>query len=74
MKDELLLSINLFDYNCVSNFFLVKNDKSLRSHQKIHSKKLFALTEGINNVGHNPKTIIFNFPKYKLTKQEETFI
>ena len=50
MKEELLLIINLFDYNHVCNPFLVKDDKSLRSHQKIHSRKLFALTKGINNV------------------------
>ena len=74
VKDKLLLSINLFDYNHVCNLFLVKNDKSLRSHQKIHSKKLLALTKVINNVGHNPKTVIFNFSKYKLTKQEESLI
>ena len=37
VKDELLLSISLFDYNYVCNLFLVKNDKFLRSHQKIHS-------------------------------------
>ena len=35
VKDELLLSINLFDYNHVYNIFLVKNDKSLRSHQML---------------------------------------
>ena len=70
--DELLLSINLFDYNHVCNLFLVKNNKSLRSHQKIRNKKLLALTKGINNVGHDPKTVIFNFSKYKLTKQEES--
>ena len=74
VKDELLLSINLFDYNHVSNLFLVKNDKSLRSLQIIHSKKLLALTKGINNVGHDPKTVIFNFCKYKLTKQEESLL
>ena len=38
VKEELLLSINLFDYNHVCNIFLVKNDKSLRSQKKIHSK------------------------------------
>ena len=54
--------------------FLVKNDKSLCSHQKIHSKKLLDLTKGINNVGHNPKEVIFNFSKYKLTKQEESLL
>ena len=70
MKGELLLSIKLFDYNHVCNLFLVKNDKSLRSHQKIHCKKLLALTKRINNVGHDPKTVIFIFSKYKLTKQE----
>ena len=66
VKDELLLSINLFDYSHVCNLFLVKNDKSLRSHQAIHSKKLLAFTKDINNVGHNPKTVIFskdNFAK-----------
>ena len=74
VKDELLLSVNLFDYNPVCNLFLVKNDKSLHSHQKIHSKKLLALTKGISNVGHDLKTVIFNFSKYKLTKQEESIL
>ena len=74
VKDELLLSINLFDYIRVCNLFLVKNDKSLRSHQKIHIKKLLALTKGINNVGHDPKTVIFNYSKYKPNKQEESLL
>ena len=74
VKGELLLSINLFDYNHVCNRFLVKNEKSLRSHQKIHSKKLLALTKHIKNVGHDPKTVIFNFSKYKLTKQEVSLL
>ena len=74
VKDELLLSINLFDYIRVCNLFLVKNDKSLRSHQKIHIKKLLALTKGINNVGHDPKTVIFNCSKYKPNKQEESLL
>ena len=74
VKDELLLSINLFDYNHVCNLFPVKNGKSSRSHQKIHSKKLLALTKGINNVGHDPKTVIFNFSKYKLIKHEESLL
>ena len=74
MKEELLLSINLLNYNHVCNLFLVKNDKSLRSHQKIHSTKLLALTKGINNYGHDPKAVIFNFSKYKLTKQEESLL
>ena len=47
---------------------------SLCSYQKIHSKKLLALTKGINNVGQDPKTVIFNFSKYKLTKQEKSFL
>ena len=74
MKDELLLSINLFDYNHVCKLFLVKNDKSLDSHLKIHSKKLLALTNVINNIGHDPKTLISNFSKYILTKQEESLL
>ena len=74
VKDELLLSINLFDYNYVCNIFLVRNDNFLRFHQKMHSKKLLALTKCIHNVDHNPKTVIFNFCKYKLTKQEESLL
>ena len=74
VKDELLLSINLFDYNHVCNLFLVKNDKSLRSHQAIYSKKLLAFTKDINNVGHNPKTVISNFSKDNFTKQEESLL
>ena len=35
VKDELLLSINLFDYNHVCNRFLVKNDKSFPKSHKI---------------------------------------
>ena len=69
-----MLSINFFHYNHVCNLFVVKNDKSLRFHQKIHSKNLLALTKGINVVGHDPKTVIFNFSKYKLTKQEESLL
>ena len=56
------------------NFFLVKNDKSLRSHQKIHSMKLLAFTKGMNNVGHYPKTVIFSFCKFKLIKQEDSLL
>ena len=74
VKDELSLTINLFNYNHVCNLFLVKNDKSLRSHQEVHSKNLLALTKGISNVGHDPKTRSFNFSKYKLTKQEESLL
>ena len=66
-----MLRINLFDYNHVCNLFLVKNHKSFPFHQKIHNKKLLALTKGISNVGHDPKAVIFNFSKYMLTKQEE---
>ena len=66
--------MNLFDYNHVCNLFLVKNYKYLCSHQKIHSKKLLAFTKGIKNVGHKPKTVIFNFFKYNLTKQEEPLL
>ena len=36
--------------------------------------KLVALAKGINNVGHDRKIIIFNFSKYKLTKQEESLL
>ena len=68
-----MLSLNLLDYNHVCNLFLVKNDSSLGSYQKTHSKKLFTLTKGINNVCHNLKTGIFNFSKYKLPKKEESF-
>ena len=53
-------------------FFLVKNDKPLHSHPKIHSKKMLALTKGTNNFSHDPKTLIFIFSKYKLNKQVET--
>ena len=74
MKDELLLSINLFDYNPACNHFLVKNYKSFRSHQKIHRKKVLALTKVINYVGHDPKTVITNFSKYNLVKQEESLL
>ena len=74
VRDELLLSINLFDYNHVCNLFLVKKDKSLRSHQKIHSKKLLALTKGIYNVGRNTRTVIFNFSKYQLAKQAQSLL
>ena len=74
VRDELLLSINLFDYNHVCNLFLVKKDKSLRSHQNIHSKKLLALTKGIYNVGRNTRTVIFNFSKYQLAKQAESLL
>ena len=74
VKDELILHINLFGYNHVCNLFLVKNDKPFRSHQKIHSKKLVVFTKRINNVGHDPKTVIFNFSKYKLTKQEKSLL
>ena len=63
VKDELLLSESLFDYNHVCNLFVVKNDKSLRSHQKIQSKKQLALTKGVNNVGDDPNTVTFNFSK-----------
>ena len=69
-----MLSVNLFDYDHVWNFFLVKNDKSLLSHQKIHSKKLLALTKGISNVGHGPKAVFSNFLKYKLTKKGESLL
>ena len=48
VKDEMLLSINLLDYDHVCSLFLVKNEKSLRFRQKIHSKKLLALTKGIH--------------------------
>ena len=73
-KKKLLLGIHLFDYNHVCNLFVVKNDKSLCSHQKIHSKKLLALNKGIKNVGHDTKTVIFIFCKYNLTKQEESLL
>ena len=43
VKDELLLSMNLFDYNHVCNLFPVKNDKSLRSHQKLHRRNCLLL-------------------------------
>ena len=68
--DKLLLNVDLYCYNQVCNLFLVKS-KSLRSHQKILSKKLLALTKGINNVDLDTKTVIFKFFKYKLTKQED---
>ena len=74
VKDEMSSSVNLFDYDHVCNLFLVKNVKSLRSHQKVHSEKLLALTKGINNVGHDYKTVIFNFSKYKLAKQAEPLL
>ena len=45
VKDKLLLSVNLFGYNYVCKLFPGKNGISLRSHQKIHSKKLLALTK-----------------------------
>ena len=54
--------------------FFQSNDKSLCSHQKIHSKKLLALIKEINNVGHDPQTVIFNFSKYKLTKHQESLL
>ena len=63
VKDQISSRINLFDYDHVCNLFLVKNVKSLRSHQKVHSEKLLALTKGINKVGHDYKTLIFNFSK-----------
>ena len=72
VNEEMLLSINLLDYKHVCNLFLVKNDKFLRCHQKNTScTKLLALTKRINNVAHSPETVIFNFSKYNLTKQEE---
>ena len=74
VKDVLLLSINFLDCSHVWNLFLVKNEKYFRSHQKINSKKLLALTKGINNVGQDPATLIFNFSKYKLTKQEDSLL
>ena len=74
MKDQLFLRINLLDYNHVCNHFLVKNEKSLRSHQKVLSKKLFAFTKSINKVGCDPKTVTFSFSKYNLTKQEESLL
>ena len=74
MKDELLLSINLFDYDHVCNLFLVKTDKSLRSHQKMHSKKLLHLEKSITNVGNNPKTVVFDISNYSLTKQEKSLL
>ena len=74
MKDQLLLSINLLDYNHVCNLFLVKNEKSLRSHQKVLSKKLLAFAKSINKVVCDPKTVIFSFSKYNLTKQEESLL
>ena len=75
MKDELLLSINLLDYNLVCNLFQVKNDKCLDSHQQIqHSKELLALTKDINKVRHNPKIVIFNFSNYNRIKQKETLL
>ena len=63
----------MFDYNHVCNLFLVKNNNSLCSHQKIHSKKLLALTKGISKVGYDLQIVIFNFCRYNLTKQEEYF-
>ena len=75
VKDELLLSKNLFDYNHVCNLFLVKNDKSLPSHQKKQSKKQLALTKGVNNLGDSANTITFNFlNSYKFTKPEESLL
>ena len=70
VKDKLLFKVNLFDYNHVCNISLVKNDKSLRSNQKIQTKKLLGLTKDLNSVGHDPKIVIFNFSKYKLTNQD----
>ena len=46
----------------------------MRSHQKIHSKKLLVLTKSNSNVGRDPKTVIFYFSTYKLTKQEESLL
>ena len=78
---ELLLNINLFDYNHICNFFLSRismelswNNESLCSHQKVHSKKLLALTKDISTVSHDPKIVIFNFSKYNLTKQEKSLL
>ena len=52
------------------------NDELLLSINflKIHSKKLLALTKGIDNVGDNPKAVIFNFSKYQLIKKEESIL
>ena len=74
VKGQLFLSINLLDYNHVCNLFLVKNDKSLRSHQKVFSKKLLAFAKSINKVRCDPKTVIFSFSKYNLAKQEESLL
>ena len=74
VKGQLFLSINLLDYNHVCNLFLVKNDKSLHSHQKVFSKKLLAFAKSINKVRCDPKTVIFSFSKYNLAKQEESLL
>ena len=73
VKDQLFLSINLLDYNQVCNLFLVKNEKSLRSHQKVLSKKLLAFAKSINKVGCDPKTVIFSFSKYTLLNRRNLF-
>ena len=52
----------------VCNLFLVKNYKFLQSYQKIHSKKLFALTKGNDNVRHDSNTCNLNISKYKPNK------
>ena len=51
-------------------FSCQKNNKKLVKT----SKKQLAVTKGISNVGHHPKIVIFNFSKYKLTKQEEPLL
>ena len=50
------------------------NNESLCSHQKVHTKKLLVLTKDISTVAHDPRTVIFNFSKYNLTKQEESLL
>ena len=57
------------------NLFSVGNDKALRKHQKIQTKKVRNLSEvSCEIVSHDPDKVIYNFSSHKLTELEKSVL
>ena len=75
VRHELSLKLSFIDLNHVCNLFLIGNDKAISKHQKIQNKKLNNLKgSNIDNIGHDPNKVIYNFSDYQLTESEKSVL
>ena len=77
-KQNLVSILSYFDFIHISSIFLVKNDKLLSLHQRVHDKKIYKLTTDFcdfsSTTSHDPDKVIYNFSSYELSDSEKQLL